>query len=219
MMGTKSSKAASGRQRRLARLVAPALASLCIAMAPAAAFADDDDITRDLSIEQTSMYTVQAPAPVADTGGEGLNVVAWVDQDDNTYAVGEKVRLFVKSNKDAYLTVLNVGPSGNTTLLYPNAYQEDTRIGANQTVEIPAADSGASIRVSGPSVGRELIKVIASTDPQPLFEAGDMTAAGPFAMLGASAQSVAKDLQVTMSAPAAQEYEWDDYNKVITTTQ
>ena len=174
--------------------------------------ADEDAAARDLTVEQTAIFTVQAPAAPAVSGT--LSVVAWVDHADNTYAIGEAVRLFVQTNKDAYLTVLNVGPSGNTTLLFPNAVQKNTRVSANRIVEIPARNSGTSIRVGGP-VGRELIKVIASTSPAPLFDAAKLTGMGPFAMIGGGSRSVARDLQVTIDGQTG--YEWDDYNKVITT--
>ena len=133
--------------------------------------ADDAAAARDLTVEQTAIFTVQALAPAAASPG-ALNVVAWVDHADNTYAIGEAVGLFVRANKDAYLTVLNVGPSGNTTMLFPNAFQKDARVRANQTVRIPAPGSGTSVTVSGP-VGHELIKVIASTSPDTAFSGGE----------------------------------------------
>ena len=173
------------------------------------------DTARDLTVEQTAIYTVQATTSAAPAPAGALKVVAWVDHADNTYAVGEAVRLFVRSNKAAYLTVLNVGPSGNTAMLFPNAAQRDARVGANQVVEIPARGSGVSIRVGGP-VGRELIKVIASTSPVPPFDAAKLTGAGPFSMVAGGSRSAARDLQVTMGAQPAG-HEWDDYNKVITT--
>ena len=185
-----------------------------LALPSAARAADDGATARDLTVEQTSVFSIQAPAAAAPGR---LNVVAWVDHADNTYAVGEKVRLFVRASEDAYLTVLNVGPSGNTTLLFPNAFQRDARIAGNQVVEIPAPGSGAGIRVGGP-VGRELIKVIASTKPVPMFQAVQPAANATFAVLALGARSLARDLQVTMDAQAAQAaHEWDDYNKVITT--
>ena len=201
--------------RAIARRRPGAVAALAGAFAAAglASSAVPADTARDLTVEQTAMYTMQATTSAAPAGA--LKVVAWVDHADNTYAVGEAVRLYVRSSKDAYLTVLNVGPSGNTTMLFPNAAQRDARVGANQTVEIPAQGSGASIRVGGP-VGRELIKVIASTSPVPLFDAAKLTGAGPFSMVSGGSRSAARDLQVTMGAQPAG-HEWDDYNKVITT--
>ena len=188
------------------------LALGCLVPLLAARAAGDDAASRDLTVEQGAVFAVQAPASAASNSNR-LSVVAWVDHADNTYAIGETVRLFVRPSKDAYLTVLNIGPSGNTTLLFPNAVQQNARVAANQVVEIPAPGSGTSIRVSGP-VGRELIKVIASTSPVPLFEAAKPAGSGPFAALE-TGRSVARDLQVTMDAQAS--HEWDDYNKVITT--
>ena len=204
-----------GRRRRrpsavFASSASALLAAGCLVLTPAAQAAGDG--ARDLTVEQTAVHTVQAPTG---TGGAGrLSVTAWVDHADDTYAVGEKVRLFVKPSKDAYVTVINVGPSGQTTMLFPNAHQKDNKIPGNQAVEIPSAASGASIKVAAP-VGRELIKVVASTSPVPLFPAVKMRSAGPFAIVEGDARSVARDLQVTMDAQANQE--WGDYNKVITT--
>ena len=201
------------RRRRvvLASSASALLAAGCLVLTPAAHATGDG--ARDLSVEQTVVHSVQAPPPAAGGSG-GLSVTAWVDHADNTYAVGEKVRLFVKPSRDAWITVLNVGPSGQTTVLFPNAYQKDNKVSGNHTVEIPSPASGAHIRVSAP-VGRELIKVVASTSPVPLFPAGKTRSAGPFATVEADARSVARDLQVTMDTQANQE--WDDYNKVITT--
>ena len=168
---------------------------------------------RNLTVEQNALYTVQAPAFAAVTEGERLSVVAWVDHADNTYALGERVRLFVRANKEAYLTVLNVGASGQTTVLFPNAHQPQVRVGAHEAVEIPPPGSGASIRVHG-STGRELIKVIASTQPTPVVSGG--TTAGPFTTLWSDTRTVARDLQVAMDNGGGAQ-EWADYNKVITT--
>ena len=197
-----------GRRPALVATLLSAVAASGISSSPAA----DDSPARDLTVAQTAIFSVQAPASAA--ASPALSVVAWVDHADNTYAIGEAVTLFVRANKDAYLTVLNVGPSGNTTLLFPNAVQKDARVAAGHVVQIPAPDTGISIRVSDP-VGRELVKVIATTSPAPLFEASTLAGAGPFATLEEDSGSVARDLQVTMDAAGS--HEWDDYNKVVVT--
>ena len=197
---------------RTFRAASLALALTAVA-APASLARDVDGAARDLSVEQTAVLAVQPPAPAISPSAERLSVVAWVDHADNTYAVGETVRLFVKANKDAWITVLNVGPSGRATVLFPNAHQPETRVAAGRVVEVPAAGSGASIRATGPA-GRELIKVIASTSPTPVFAAAD-GGGGPFTVLAAGGRALARDLQVAMDTRAEQE--WDDYNKVVTT--
>ena len=214
------SERSHGARRRPGPVPAALLAAGCLALAPGVAPTQEaqDEVqasgaVRDLTVEQTAIYTVGAPAPAAAVA-DPLEVVAWVDHADNTYAAGEQVRLFVKASKDAWITVLNVGASGRTTVLFPNAHQSETRVAGGQVVEVPPPESGARIEVGGPT-GRELIKVIATTRPTPLFAAVKTTGAGPFAALDADTRSVARDLQVTMEADADQE--WDEYNKVITT--
>ena len=199
----------TGRRIAAGSVSSVLLGAGCLALAPAAQ-AQDDPAARDLTVEQAALHAVAAPA----SGAGALSVTAWVDHADNTYAVGETVRLFVKANKDAYLTVLNVGASGRTTVLFPNAHQPEIRVPANQIVEVSPPSSGAGIQVGGPT-GRELVKVIATTRPTPLFAAVKTTGAGPFTALDADTRSVARDLQVTMDTKADQE--WDEYNKVITT--
>ena len=206
-----------GAPRRPGPVPAAVLAAGCLALALPAPAQDEvqaSGAARDLTVEQTALYTVAAPAPAAAVA-DPLEVVAWVDHADNTYAVGETVRLFVKASKDAYVTVLNVGASGRTTILLPNAHQPEVRVAAGQVVEVSPPESGARIQVGGPT-GRELIKVIATTRPTPLFAAAEATEAGPWKTLGADTRSVARDLQVVMDGTGADQ-EWDEYSKVITT--
>src|SRR6201981_2166494 len=61
------------------------------------------------------------------------------------------------ANEDAYVTVLDVGPTGRVTQLFPNPSQPDNHVLADSPVEIGGA-SGARVTVTGP-VGAELIEV------------------------------------------------------------
>jgi hypothetical protein len=193
------------------RLAALTVAAVALAGLAGNAMAQEDQLARDLTVEQTAIYTTSAPQ----TGAEdALGVTAWVDHEDNTYAVGEQVRLFVQASKDAYVTIINVGASGQTTVLFPNEFQTDNLVQANTVVEVPDSGSNATITVTEP-VGTELIKVIASTEPISLFDATQLAEAGDFTTVRAKPSSVARDLQVTMATET--EAEWDDYNKVILT--
>ena len=181
-----------------------------VTILPAAAVAQED--ARLLTVEQTAVSAVAAP--VGDPAGNPLGVVAWVDHPDNTYAAGERVRLFVQTNKDAYLTVLNVAPDGATTVLFPNRYQTDSLVRANVVTEVPDPAGRARITVSGAS-GAELIKVIASNRSVSLFEAASLGRAGPYSAVQAPAGEAARTLQVVMDEAA--HAEWDVYDKVIRT--
>ena len=185
------------------------LAALLVAFAgPVAEQAPEE---RQLTIQQTGILGVQAqPA----TQGNPLRVTAWVDHQDNTYAFGEQVQLFVQTNKDAYVTVLNVAPTGTTTVLFPNQFQSNNRVRANTVVQIPDRASGTAITVSGP-VGAELIKVIASTEPRPPFAASQLGQAGAFSRVASGPDETARALQLVVQDQAGGE--WDDYNKTILT--
>ena len=138
--------------------------------------------TRTLSAEQQAIREVSPPSATPDA----LDVVMWVDRPDYTYAVGEDLRLFVQTNKTAYVTVLNVDPAGNTSVLFPNEYQSSNLVPADRAVEIPDPASGMMITVRAP-VGNELIKVIASTEPVSLLNGVPLSAIGPFVGLDAQA--------------------------------
>ena len=155
-------------------------------------------LSRTLSVEQAAVYDVRPPA--REQGG--LDVVAWVDRSDYTYASGEDVKLFVKTSKDAYVTVLNVDPAGETTILFPNEYQSDNLVRANRVLEVPDSASQSRIVVTG-TTGTELVKVIASTQPIKPFEAQQLNAAGPFQVVRARAQGAARSLKVAMTTPEA----------------
>lgn len=174
-----------------------------------------DPWARQLSIQQTGIAGVAAPA-AAPSAVDPLRVTAWVDHQDNTYAVGETVQLYVQTNKDAYVTVLNVGPTGATTVLFPNQFQADNRVAANTVLRVPDPASGTQIAVGGP-VGAELIKVIASTRPRDPFEAVQLGRAGPFQSVAGSTDATARNLAVVLADPSGGE--WADYNKTIRTVE
>ncbi|MCY4659497.1 MAG: DUF4384 domain-containing protein [Acidobacteria bacterium] len=188
---------------------AGAVLALTAVLGASAARAQDE---RVLTVEQTAIQAVQAPPPAA--ASNPLDVVAWVDHATNTYAQGEQVRVFVQVNKDAYVTVLNVGPDGSTTVLFPNRYQTDNRVRANTVTEVPDPASRARIAVSG-TTGAELIKVVATTRPAPLFAGAQLAQAGVFQTLRQRAQETARNLAVVMAE--AETAEWDVYDKVIRT--
>lgn len=158
--------------------------------------------SRTLSVQQTTIKDVSPPATSRRDNRDALDVVAWVDRPDATYARGEHVRLFVQTTKDAYVTVLNVDPSGETVVLFPNEYQSDNFVRSGRAIEVPDPSSGSKVVVTG-TVGNELIKVIASTKSTPLFDRMELRDAGPFQMVRAEPRGTARSLNVVMNGPSA----------------
>mgnify|MGYP002817753149 CR=1 FL=1 len=74
----------------------------------------------------------------------------------NEYQVGEKVIFHVKSDRDAYLTLLDISSNGDVTVIFPNAYHEDNFLRGERTYQIPT-------QVYGPA-GLERIKAVATLE-------------------------------------------------------
>ena len=166
------------------------------ALGAGAAAQEERPLSRSLTVEQAAIYDVRPPAGPA--GGGGLEVLAWVDRPDYTYASGEDVQVFVETSKDAWVTVLNVDPAGETTVLFPNRYQSDNFVAAGRTLQVPGRGAGFRIVVAG-GVGAELLKVVASSEPAPLFEARQLAEAGDFQVVRAQPAGLARSLTVAMT--------------------
>jgi len=157
----------------------------------------DDD---SLNVEQRPWVSnIDAPR------SQALQVTAWVERQALSgelpvYYFGEEVVFFVKSNQDAYLTIIDVGSSGrDAVVIFPNKYRPNNRIKANQVLRIPPVEGSPEMfQVSGPP-GRELIKIIATSQPLDFFsQPGLSTALGPYQKLRASSDVVSKDLNVVL---------------------
>ena len=170
----------------------------------------EDSLLRDLSAEQATAFQAGTPAPGS------LRVSAWVDRHDLTYARGDAVRIFVKTNEDAYVTIVNVGPSGKVTHLFPNAFQQSNRVVANRTLEVPSGNGGSRINVSGP-VGAELIKVFVSSEPIKIIPESQLVGSGAFRSLAGGVSDLVRNLEVTAAAPARRESKFAISNLVIKT--
>ena len=157
---------------------------------------------RDLSIDQNEIATIgeTAEAPAA-----AIKVSAWLDRESGTYRPGEAVTLQVRTNRPAYITVLDVGTSGKVYVIYPNRYQRENRVNAFEVVQIPAPDERYRFTVKGPA-GREVLKVIATDKPLDAFDIRHFTEAGAFYAVPGEARAIARDLSVELTEKQRENY-------------
>ena len=102
-----------------------------------------------------------------------LEVLAMSDKGNGgVYKNGEKMFLSVKTNKDCYIKIINLGPSGNVTLLYPNPYQKDNKIKGNTELTIPDKSWGDFDWIAQKPFGNETIYIYARTEQFKEFENG-----------------------------------------------
>lgn len=120
------------------------------------------------------VYSVTTqPGPVASgppaTSGGALQVKIWTDK--GSYRIGETVRFGLRVNRDAYVTLVNIGTSGDVTIIYPNRFHPSHFVRGGQDVLIPPPDANFTLTVHGPA-GLEQIRAIATEEPVQLH-AGD----------------------------------------------
>ncbi len=75
-----------------------------------------------------------------------------------TFRSGERLKLLVRTNKPGYLTIMNIGTSGNTTVL------TSEQVEPGSMVEIP---KGGNFRFSG-APGTEKLLIMLSGSPNPM---------------------------------------------------
>ena len=162
---------------------------LALWVPPAAA--QTSGLTRDLSPEQIDVERVKPPQ-------SDLRVEAWTDRTD--YKPGEILNLFVKTNMDAHVWVVDVGTSGKVHILFPNKFQTSNKVLAHQVVQIPGADANWRIKVGGPP-GQELIKVIATTKADAIIDPTKLAELGSIYQYRDTAQSLTRDLGAVFANP------------------
>lgn len=98
-----------------------------------------------------------------------------------SYRVGERAVVSFQADRDAYVTLFNLGTSGKLTLLYPNPFARNNFVRAGEVVQFPRRSDGFEYVIEGPR-GTERIKAIATTAPLAL--SGVQLSSGRFASWG-----------------------------------
>jgi hypothetical protein len=121
-----------------------------------------------------------------------MTIEGSVDRADTTYDPGQPIVFSVKTSKNAYVAVLRVTASGDTTIVFPNRGQRNAAVSANTVLTVPGSDDAVKIAAGKPGV--ELYEFVASTskDAWPFTRAPDD--GSDFADLGISTRNIAKDL-------------------------
>lgn len=95
--------------------------------------------------------------------GNNIIVNVWVDRPDQTYFLGDSISFYVKVNIDSYLTLLDIGTTGKTHIIFPNKFNRSNFVKAGTTISVPSVINEFDFQVSG-SKGNEVIKAIATTE-------------------------------------------------------
>lgn len=125
---------------------------------------------------------VPPPSPPLPGDTDRLQVKVWADRP--AYRIGETIQFGLRLNRDAYVTLINIGTSGQVTVIYPNRFHTNHFVRGGQDVLIPPRDSGFNLVVQGPP-GFDQIRAIATDEPVKIH-------AGDFAGRGATFRSLSR---------------------------
>lgn len=109
-----------------------------------------------------------------------------------TYRIGDEVAFEFKTNEDAYVTIIDVGTSGRTHVLFPNKWDRDNFVEGGRWYRIPGRRGDRVIRVEGPT-GINYVKAIATRDRHEWFSKDDLIDKGAFSEVK-DPSKIAKDL-------------------------
>ncbi len=109
-----------------------------------------------------------------DNLGQSFAVKVWMTDDRTRFGLGEMVTFSAKSERDGYLTLVDLGTDGSVTVLFPNPYETDNRVSAGQTIEFPSAAMDFEI-VAQPPAGRGMVRAFLTPEPLDLPLGDDFT--------------------------------------------
>ena len=92
---------------------------------------------------------------------QSSNVKVWTDKKE--YEIKETIVFYVKASKNGYLTMLDISPNGDNTVIFPNKFHTDNFIRAGVTYQVPAPNYDFEFNVQGPP-GLERIKAIVTAN-------------------------------------------------------
>src|SRR5437773_2702739 len=117
-------------------------------------------IAQQLSSREVAK-TAQTPVVVQ---GQAFTVKLWTNKKDEPYVEGDRLIIYVESDRDAYLKLDYYTAEGKVVHLVPNVYSKEGSIQAKQTYSFGIEGSAAELKVSAP-FGPETIKALASSAP------------------------------------------------------
>ena len=82
-----------------------------------------------------------------------------VKTNKENYEIKDKIIFNIETDRDGYLTLLDINPNGDITVIFPNKFHRDNFIRAGKTTQVPSPSYGFEFHLQGPA-GLERIKAI-----------------------------------------------------------
>lgn len=130
---------------------------------------------------------------------------------DNTYQVGEDIHFLFSSNKDCYMTLVNIDKGCKVRILLPNQSQKENEAKAGFIYRIPS--QSAKFRFKARVPGEEIVRAIATLEDIPLFDLKSVKADGPFREVVMCRDIFEEELSTKLNSLAPGE--WAEYQMTL----
>lgn len=121
---------------------------------------------------------------------QNFRVTLRMEGDKTAFGIGEKVSFHATSERDGYLTLVDLGTDGTVVMLFPNAHQPAMKISAGQTLSFPTDDMDFELIIQ-PPLGRGMVRAFVTPTPLDVPLEGEYTA-GDERLAAAIAEAVAR---------------------------
>jgi hypothetical protein len=120
-----------------------------------------------------------------------------------SFGIGEDISFKATSERDGYLTLLDLGTDGKVVMLFPNAEHKSAPIKAGQTLTFPTPDMGFQLQIFPPA-GRGMVRAFVTPRPLDLpIPADGSYAEGDASFAAEVARAVEKAAGTVDGAPGA----------------
>ena len=92
-----------------------------------------------------------------------LDVEIWTNHSDGDFYIGDKVVIYFRANRDAFVVLYSVDSRGRVNMLFPTDAGQDNYVTGGVTYTLPGSDDDFDLVISGPE-GVENIQAIASRE-------------------------------------------------------
>lgn len=133
------------------------------------------------------------PTPTPPGDDEPVTIKLWANQAQ--YRVGDRISLGFTTNRDAYVTLVNVGTSGEVTILFPNRFSGGHGVKGGRTYSVPEATDQYELAAKGPP-GAELVYALATVKPVVFLPTDFQTSGRVFQSVTDRASSFTRDINV-----------------------
>lgn len=100
--------------------------------------------------------------------------------DAEKYQLGQRINLTITSSKEGYLNIIELGPNGDMTVVFPNEFNSDNYVAAEEVIKVPSTKVGGFRFEAIKPLGQSRLLALVTSEPLNLMMEGPGSMQGHF---------------------------------------